>query len=50
MYKQLKLTIMKFRSINEAKQLTGLSYLDNVNVSAKLIKNVKVSNVLTYCM
>lgn len=41
---------MKFTTIANAKKLTGLSYLGNRNISAKLIKNEKVSNVVTYCM
>ena len=40
----------KFTTIKEAVKEIGVAYLGTVNISAKLIKNVKVSNVLTYCM
>ena len=38
---------MEFKSIGSAKKLTGLSYLGNVNSSAKIVKNKKY-NVDTY--
>lgn len=41
---------MIFTTIANAKKQTGLSYLGNRNISAKLEKNEKVSNVVTYCM
>jgi len=41
---------MKFSTIGEAKKITNLSYLGTVNQSAKLTKNLKVSNVLTYSL
>lgn len=40
---------MEFTTIGKAKKLTGLSYLGNTNVSAKVKKNVKV-NQLTYSL
>jgi len=39
---------MNFITISQAKKDTGLSYLGNVNHSAKLIKNSKVNGQLTY--
>lgn len=39
---------MKFTTIGKAKRDTKLSYLGNVNKSAKLIKNGKVSGQMTY--
>jgi len=39
---------MKFTTQSEAKKLTGLSYLGNINISSKIIKNMKVSNNYTY--
>lgn len=39
---------MEFTTIASAKRLTGLSYIGGVNISAKMIKNQKVSNQLTY--
>ena len=44
----LKQMTMKFTTIPKAKKLTGLAYLGGVNVSAKIIKNMKVSNNITY--
>lgn len=41
---------MKFTTIGEAKKLAKLSYLGGVNISAKLIKNMKVSGNLTFAM
>jgi len=41
---------MNFTTIGEAKRETGLSYLGGVNVSAKMIKNLKVSNNMTYAI
>ena len=41
---------MVFTTIANAKKETGLSYLGTKNISAKLVKNEKVSNVITYCM
>ena len=41
---------MIFTTIADARKQTGLSYLGTKNISAKLIKNEKVSNVVTYCM
>lgn len=38
---------MIFTTIGQAKKLTGLSYLGNINSSAKIIKNMKVSNNYT---
>jgi hypothetical protein len=37
-----------FTGIADAKKETGLSYLGNVNISSKMIKNKKVSNQFTY--
>lgn len=39
---------MKFETISKAKKETGLSYLGNINSSAKLQKNKKVSGQYTY--
>lgn len=39
---------MEFKSIAQAKRLTGLSYLGSTNSSAKIAKNGKVHNVDTY--
>jgi hypothetical protein len=39
---------MKFTTIQNARQETGLSYLGNINSSAKMIKNKKVSGQYTY--
>jgi hypothetical protein len=39
---------MKFTTIANAKRLTGLTYLGNINSSAKMIKNKKVSGQYTY--
>lgn len=39
---------MEFTSIGAAKRQTGLSYLGNINSSAKLAKNKKVSGQYTY--
>lgn len=41
--------MFNFTTIAAAKRLTGISYLGNVNLSAKLKKNKKV-NHYTYCM
>lgn len=41
---------MKFTTIAKAKEQTGLSYLGNINKSAKLAKNGKVSHQYTYGM
>lgn len=41
---------MNFTTIREAKKETGLAYLGGVNVSAKMIKNLKVSNNMTYAI
>jgi hypothetical protein len=41
---------MKFTTIGEAKKLAKLSYLGGVNISAKMIKNMKVSNNMTFAM
>jgi hypothetical protein len=46
----LKQATMNFTTIGEAKRQTGLSYLGGVNVSAKMIKNMKVSNNMTYAI
>lgn len=46
----LKQSTMNFTTIGEAKRQTGLSYLGGVNVSAKMIKNLKVSNNMTYAI
>jgi len=40
----------EFKSIVEAKKSTGLSYLGGVNISAKMVKNLKVSKQLTYAL
>ena len=39
---------MEFQSIGKASKATKLSYLGGVNISAKMIKNQKVSGNLTY--
>lgn len=39
---------MKFTTIQNARTETGLSYLGNINSSAKMIKNKKVSGQYTY--
>lgn len=39
---------MEFTTIGNAKKQTGLSYLGNINSSAKMIKNKKVSGQYTY--
>ena len=39
---------MKFTTIQNARTETGLSYLGNINSSAKIIKNQKVSGQYTY--
>lgn len=39
---------MKFTTIANARKETGLSYLGNINSSAKMIKNQKVSDNYTY--
>lgn len=39
---------MKFTTIADAKRKTGLSYIGGVNTSAKIMKNQKVHNQLTY--
>lgn len=39
---------MKFTTIANAKKQTDLAYLGNINSSAKLVKNKKVSNNYTY--
>lgn len=44
----LKDIIMEFTTIGKAKKQIGLSYLGGVNISAKMIKNQKVSKQLTY--
>lgn len=41
---------MKFTTIGNAKKQTGLSYLGSVNSSAKIMKNGKVSNQMTYVL
>ena len=41
---------MEFLNITQAKKLAGISYLGTINQSAKLIKNFKVFNVLTYSL
>lgn len=38
---------MEFTTIADAKKVTGLSYIGGVNISAKIIKNMKLNN-LTY--
>jgi len=40
--------MFKFITIGNAKKLTNLSYLGNVNFSSKLKKNGKVDKQLTY--
>lgn len=39
---------MKFINRSQAKKQTGLSYIGNINSSAKMVKNQKVSNNYTY--
>jgi hypothetical protein len=39
---------MKFKNLATAKKETGVSYLGNINSSAKMIKNMKVSDNYTY--
>ena len=39
---------MNFTTIGAAKKLTGLSYLGGINTSAKIMKNQKYSQQLTY--
>jgi hypothetical protein len=39
---------MKFTTIANAKKETKLSYLGNINISSKLLKNMKVSGQYTY--
>ena len=41
---------MIFTTIGNAKKQTGLSYLGAINSSAKIIKNIKVSNNYTYIL
>ena len=41
---------MEFVNITQAKKLAGISYLGTINQSAKLVKNFKVFNVLTYSL
>lgn len=41
---------MEFTTMAQAKKLTGVSYLGGVNISAKMIKNQKVSGHYTYCI
>lgn len=41
---------MEFRTIAKARKETGLSYLGGVNISAKMVKNEKVSGQMTYVM
>lgn len=38
----------KFTTISEARRLTGVAYLGGINISAKVIKNQKVSGHQTY--
>jgi len=40
--------MLQFTTISQAKKDTGLSYLGNINHSAKLLKNGKVSGQLTF--
>jgi hypothetical protein len=42
--------MIKFTTIGQAKKQIGLTYLGITNISSKLVKNVKVNKVLTYCM
>jgi hypothetical protein len=42
--------LMEFKTIGSAKRLTKLSYLGQVNSSAKIAKNLKTSNNLTYVL
>lgn len=41
-------TTMNFTTISKAKKQTGLSYLGGINISAKMIKNKKISGNYTY--
>lgn len=41
---------MKFTTIQKAKEQTGLSYLGNINSSAKMMKNKKVNHQYTYAI
>ncbi len=41
---------MKFSTIGQAKKQTGFSYLGGINISAKIMKNQKVSGQMTYIM
>lgn len=41
---------MKFKNFNQAQKLTGLSYLGNINSSAKIVKNQKISQQYTYIL
>lgn len=41
---------MKFTTISNAKKQTGLAYLGGVNLSAKMIKNMKYSGTYTYSL
>jgi len=41
---------MEFVNITQAKKLVGISYLGTINQSAKLEKNFKIFNVLTYSL
>ncbi len=41
---------MNFTTIANAKKQTGLSYLGGVNLSAKMVKNMKYSGTLTYSL
>lgn len=42
--------MLNFTTISKAKKQAKLAYLGTTNISAKIIKNFKVNNVLTYCM
>lgn len=42
--------MLQFTTIANAKKQTGLSYLGNINSSAKMIKNKKVSHQYTYAI
>jgi len=39
---------MKFTTISKTRKELGIAYLGNINISAKLIKNMKVSGNYTY--
>lgn len=41
---------LKFSTVGNAIKQTGLSYLGGINTSAKLVKNMKVSNNMTYIL